>query len=180
VLSGVSCTARNACIAVGSYVSRSGNGSTLAEVWNGRSWSIQPTPNQPGSNGSALRGVSCTSASACTAVGATGVFTLAERWDGTSWTIQPTPGALTLIPRLSAGVSCTSARGCTAVWSTRSRTTAANWYGNSWVLQRTASPAGAFRHTLGSVSCVPSGGCTAVGAYQKPEFVPFTLAEARS
>ncbi len=49
-------------------------------------WSIQTTPNPAGGSNSILNGVSCTSASACTAVGnysnGTATVTLAERWNG--------------------------------------------------------------------------------------------------
>jgi hypothetical protein len=49
-------------------------------------WSIQPTPNPAGSPVSLLNGVSCTSATACTAVGGynngTAGVTLAEHWSG--------------------------------------------------------------------------------------------------
>jgi hypothetical protein len=68
ILSGVSCTAASACSAVGQ------NGTlTLAERWNGTAWSIQTTPNPKPTNiirlSSLLSGVSCTTATACTAVG---------------------------------------------------------------------------------------------------------------
>ena len=45
-------------------------------------WSIQTTPNPAGGSGSILNGVSCTSASACTAVGNSSNGTLAEGWNG--------------------------------------------------------------------------------------------------
>ena len=55
-------------------------------------WSIMPTPSLPNSR---LDAVSCTSASACTAVGAksnsAGNATLAERWNGKVWAVQATP-----------------------------------------------------------------------------------------
>jgi hypothetical protein len=94
----VSCApAGTPCKAVGS----SGNG-TLAESWDGTSWTIQPPASTPeGSTQASFSDVSCTSATACTAVGdyltdADGasdgaVLTLAEHWDGTSWTVQSTP-----------------------------------------------------------------------------------------
>jgi hypothetical protein len=44
---------------------------TLAEVWDGSRWAIQPTPNPVGAGASVLLGVSCTSPGACTAVGYT-------------------------------------------------------------------------------------------------------------
>src|SRR5215472_11542342 len=44
-LDGVSCTVATACIAVGYYTSSQGVKVTLAERWNGTSWSVQPTPD---------------------------------------------------------------------------------------------------------------------------------------
>jgi hypothetical protein len=98
VLYGVSCTSETTCTAVGIYdvFSVSGQVATIAERWDGTSWSIQPTADPTGSTYPTLYGVSCMSAKTCTAVGSyndsTGqAVTLAERWDGTSWVIQPTP-----------------------------------------------------------------------------------------
>ena len=93
-LSGVSCTSRVACMAVGSR----GDGVTLftlAEHWNGIAWSIEPTPNPTGAVRSATFGVSCVSEATCEAVGTTvgssastvGILPevwLAERWSASS------------------------------------------------------------------------------------------------
>ena len=68
-LSAVSCTAVNACTAVGNYINPSGTHLTLAEQWNGTTWTIQTSPNPNGATYSALSGVSCITATACTAVG---------------------------------------------------------------------------------------------------------------
>src|SRR5215472_9089561 len=109
----VSCPAADSCMAVGTSVKPSGAGVTLAERWNGHSWRVLRTPNPPGAAVSQLIGVSCTSASACTAVGvsnpgSSSAKTLAERWNGTRWAIQSIPN-----PRQGGGglggVSCTSA-----------------------------------------------------------------------
>jgi len=60
-------------------------------------WSIVPTPSTAGGPHSLLIGLSCTSASACIAVGAetdssgSPKGTLAERWNGAAWSIVPTP-----------------------------------------------------------------------------------------
>ena len=69
VLQEVSCATETSCTAAGSWVS-SGGGSnqTLAEVWNGTSWSIQGTLNPSGAIFSAFFGVSCRS-TACMSVG---------------------------------------------------------------------------------------------------------------
>ena len=114
-LSGVSCSSASACTAVGDYASNAeAPEETLAERWNGTQWSLQPTPN-PGPNNE-LSDISCSSASACTAVGeqfAQGeAGTLAERWNGTQWSTQTTPNS----GRSGLeGVSCPSASACTAV-----------------------------------------------------------------
>jgi hypothetical protein len=89
LLSAVSCTSARACTAVGYYYDSAGDILTLAEAWNGTSWSTETTPNPAGVAGSGLLPLSCTSARACTAAGTynnrSGVpVTLAERWSGTS------------------------------------------------------------------------------------------------
>jgi hypothetical protein len=72
------------CTATGYYEKTSGSHDTLAEQWNGKSWTIQSTPNPTGAGGSFLYGISCSSASACTAIGgSTGTgpgVPLAERY----------------------------------------------------------------------------------------------------
>jgi hypothetical protein len=54
---------------VGNYVDSSGTEDTLAETWNGATWTIQSTPDPTGAGGDAPAGVSCTNSTACTAVG---------------------------------------------------------------------------------------------------------------
>lgn len=85
----------------------------MAENWNGTSWVIQSTPNP--STSSLFNAVSCSTAQACTAVGATGGQRLAERWSGTSWTDQTLthPVGTYGTPTLN-GVSCTAPAACTA------------------------------------------------------------------
>jgi hypothetical protein len=93
-LSGVSCTSASACTSVGWYGVSPGAYETLAETWNGTTWAIQSTPNRTAATSSYLFGVSCTSASACTATGydlSPSYKALAERWNGTTWTLQSTP-----------------------------------------------------------------------------------------
>src|SRR5439155_56243 len=90
-LSGVSCTAANACVAVGTY----DNGlatQTLAWETTTSYWSTMTTTN-PGASDS-LTGVSCTSANACVAVGTydngSAYQTLAEQWNGSEWSTMTT------------------------------------------------------------------------------------------
>lgn len=82
LLSSVSCASASACIAVGTYPRTMYGPSSqfpLVERWNGLRWSIQQTPS---AYGAGLNGVSCTSETACTAVGAVDVpiWPLAERY----------------------------------------------------------------------------------------------------
>lgn len=65
----VSCATETSCTAAGSWVSGAGGSNrTLAEEWDGSSWSIQGTPNPAGSVFSAFFGVSCQE-SGCFGVG---------------------------------------------------------------------------------------------------------------
>jgi hypothetical protein len=56
-LIGVSCTAASRCTAVGYSSDSSARDFTLVEAWDGRAWSIIPTPNPLGSKGARLNGV---------------------------------------------------------------------------------------------------------------------------
>src|SRR5262249_29908318 len=69
-LFGVSCTAADACTAAGYYTDGLRHIHPLAERWDGRSWRIQAAPSPLGRPLSGFFAVSCTSATACTAVGA--------------------------------------------------------------------------------------------------------------
>ena len=181
----VSCFSASACTAVGNYVSSAGISVSLAERWNGTSWSVQSTPNPSGATGSFLEGVSCTSASACTAVGyylTSGTFqTLAENWNGTAWSIQSTPTPSGSIGGFLNGVSCTSASACTATGfyetSTSELTLAEGWNGTAWAIQSTPAPTGATAAELYGVSCTSTSACTAVGNYVTSAGATVTLAE---
>ena len=184
-LEGVSCTSATACTAVGYYYSPSGSVITLAEQWNGTTWTIHTGPTV-----TSLNGVSCTSASACTAVGSIlsnsgDVVTRAERWNGTSWTTQTTPNPPGPTDVFS-GVSCSSASACTPVGSYAEGNAeptgpfAERWNGTTWMVQTTPSPAGADESPLNSVSCTAASTCTAVGEYQDSSGTYLTLAERES
>jgi hypothetical protein len=155
-LTGLSCTSRSACIAVGSFTNRRGT-FPLIESWSGTRWAIQPTASR---NGGVLKGVSCTSSSACTAVGSDSYGVLVERWDGSMWSIQPTPK---LAGAAFEAVSCTSTSSCMAVGSA-SECLVESWNGSRWRLL--SDPCllhpSAFASLTG-VSCVSPNACMAVG-----------------
>ena len=174
-LKGVSCSSESACTAVGSYV-KEAKTKTLAERWNGTSWSIQTTAN-PESGNATLRSVSCDSATSCTAVGTKDTLTFAERWNGTSWSITSTPSPGTTSNALE-GVSCTSGSSCTAVgflWSSEGRKPLAlRWNGTEWSLTTTPTPSEALGYTeLHDVTCTSATSCTAVGSYYIDKWVGY-------
>ena len=171
----VSCPTDRMCVAVGES-SFSTTGRMLAERWNGHAWSVTRLAHPPGATSSALTGVSCTSARACTAVGfdyvpATGGGPLAERWNGSRWALEVTPdpgnGGVPL-----AAVSCGSATSCTAVGyydfgalGFTLTTLAEHWDGRRWAVQ-SLPPAGDPGGDLSAVSCPSRLNCTAAGYYE--------------
>ncbi|MFZ0666127.1 MAG: hypothetical protein WAM97_10255 [Acidimicrobiales bacterium] len=184
----VACTSASACTAVGGYENSSDADETLAEVWNGTSWSIQSTPNPSGAEASALNSVACTAANACTAVGdytdsSGDEDTLAEVWNGTSWSIESTPSPSGAEASVLKSVACTAANACTAVGdytdsSGTQDTLAEAWNGTSWSIETTPNPTGDGYDTLSGVSCTSGAPCTAVGAYTDSAGYITTLAEA--
>ena len=182
-LNGVACTSRAACAAVGWYLNTSSVLVTLAEVLDGTSWKITPTPNPRGYGGPSflLSGVSCTAADACQAVGDWEGFTsgavgatLAEVWNGTTWKLQPIPNPKSYGGGILQGVSCSGPASCAAVgnYDTPGGSTLAlaeGWTGKAWVIRPVPAPAPA--RTAGTylngVSCHTAAACIAVGEYLK-------------
>jgi hypothetical protein len=118
VLSGVSCPSTTSCNGVGEYLNGS-VGDTLAEHWNGTSWSVVPSANVSGAIESDLTGVSCPGTSNCFAVAfsstSAGDRTLTEHWDGTSWSIVTSPNPAGATDSDLNGVSCPTTTRCYAV-----------------------------------------------------------------
>jgi hypothetical protein len=177
-LSGVSCSSANACMAVGTRLAGSPvlEGYSLAERWNGKTWTIKPTPNPKGATDSNLYAVSCSAASSCMAVGLyedaaapTGV-PFAEVWNGTAWTVGTTPNPKGGTNSGLYGVSCSSARACVAVGNTimnsHNNLFSELWNGRTWTIKTTPRPRGTTYSLLGAVSCRSARFCTAVGDYQ--------------
>jgi hypothetical protein len=142
---------------------------TLTEAWNGTTWRVRAAPT--GNPVSSLYAVSCTSASACTAVGsydnsAGRHQALVERWNGTTWRIQaiPRPSKSTQL----VGVSCAKALACTAVGyqstgTGDARPLAESWNGKKWQVQAVPLPHPAPGGLFGAVSCTSPSACMATG-----------------
>jgi hypothetical protein len=185
----VSCATVVACTAVGFSLSSSNVDSMLAEAWNGTKWVIQKTPTPMGSTSAVLRGVSCTSSTACTAVGdqlgSSAFLTLVDVWNGTKWVVRKTPNPpVTTIGSLLTGVSCASSTACTAVGydigaPSPTVTLAEAWNGMKWVIQPTLNPTGAQQTDMNGVSCVLATACSAVG-YANVGSVQSALVEGHS
>src|SRR5207302_4534360 len=136
-------------------VGAAAQGRPRVERWDGRAWKLQRTPVAAGDQ-AFFSAVSCTSASACTAVGTDGtraaLFPLAQGWNGRRWSSQPA--------RISGddftSISCTAPRACTAVGdaSGGAQTLTAAWDGSRWSVQPSPQAAGnRTNHTLFDVSC---------------------------
>jgi len=185
----VSCTSATFCMAVGEYATS--GGATLAERWNGETWSVVASPNPAGSKFSRLYAVSCTSTSNCIAVGSqfnatTKVSkTLGERWNGKAWSIVA--GAVLPGPQYSGaflfGVGCISATFCFAVGQRAvgdpvgTVVLVERWNGHDWSLVTTPKVADARFLRLNTVSCTSTRRCVAAGYYLPPNGSPLPLTE---
>jgi hypothetical protein len=174
LLNGVSCVSLTLCTAVGSSVGGPFDAFTrpLIERWNGRRWAIQRTPRPAGSSLTELSSVSCTSSTACAAVGDADGSTLVERWSAGSWSIQPSPNNGSAESNTLTSVSCATATVCTAVGATNLDAQgstpaplgalAERWNGRHWSLQHLVTqPGGSW---LNAIACAARNSCVAVGA----------------
>ncbi|GAC1583062.1 MAG: hypothetical protein NVS3B24_21550 [Candidatus Dormibacteria bacterium] len=170
-ISGVTCVASADCWAVGYYLPRGVSSfQTLAEHWDGRSWSIVKSDNTDASHTNALFSITCTDSTNCWAVGARtdarGTFqTLAERWDGTVWKLVSSPNVGTGA-NLLLSVTCISSSDCRSVgYSTGSSADQAlieAFDGTSWITVPSPAAAQGSDHLRG-VTCVSASNCWAVG-----------------
>jgi hypothetical protein len=137
-LKSVSCSSARACTAVGTRYREDPTAEVslpLVERWNGTRWSLQTAASPADLLGSSvLRGVSCTSASACIAVGYYQNKTLVERWNGKKWSVQSTPQAQGSL----YSVTCSSTSACTAVGSYIEGALVERWNGKKWSVQTIA------------------------------------------
>jgi hypothetical protein len=184
----VSCISAGRCTAVGFYDTPGKVGRTLIEIWNGSTWVRVASPDV-GTTANVLIGVSCASATRCTAVGsfntAAGVGrTLIEFWNGANWTrlASPNVGAS---HNVLFGVSCISGSECTAVGWYRNvgnvyRSLIETWSGASWG-QVPAPNIGTGENQLSGISCVKGTTiCKAVGGYVNTAKIYRTLAGSSS
>jgi hypothetical protein len=121
----VSCSSVTSCTAVGDHTPRAGGTLPLAERWIDGAWSIQQAASPAHAKDIILSGVSCATATVCTAVGnftrAGSRLPLAERWTNGAWSIQPTPSPAHAKDIVLSAISCATPTICTAVGSFATR-----------------------------------------------------------
>ena len=168
---GVSCTAANACLAVGYFKSplpKAPPWWAVAQRWDGEKWWPLPAPGF--SNSVQFLGVSCTSASACIAVGMIDGDRLAMTWNGSTWIYIQPPLPVGFPESKLEAVACTSSTACTAVGYQKNGSEilplAYRWNGEKWTIQATPTPVGSEEAVLNGVACPSAGVCTAVGSYK--------------
>jgi hypothetical protein len=185
----VSCASATFCVAVGENAGKGfnvRNARALVEVWNGASWTIQPSP--AGSRSGGLAGVSCVSSSFCVAVGTRFALASGESypvsvvWNGTRGKEIKIPAAR-YHSELSA-ISCVAATRCTAVGShsvnktgvEEVRPLAERWNGRSWTIDRPPAELDRYHGRLyrnnswlTAVSCPSRSSCLASGDAERAQ-----------
>jgi RHS repeat-associated protein len=176
-LNAVDCTDSTHCTAVGKQGQR-----TLAERWNGTSWSVQTTADPEAIFSVGLASVDCPTVSNCMAVGyrqtsepGPSLAAFSEEWNGSTWTIRKVPRRAGATESYLRSVSCSSASFCVAVGYWDDETAAPkwpthplveHWDGTAWRVVAAPEPpeleAGEPAN-LSTVSCSSSTACTAVG-----------------
>ncbi len=178
-MTGVVCTARSSCLAVGDYADSTGASRPLSERWNGSSWQVLSIR---GPAYSGLNSLSCPAVSNCVAVGFSRYGTLSEEWNGTTWTKTVTPGPAGSIDANLSSVSCVAVNSCMAAgyylngastWLTLTE----SWDGSTWSLVPSPDPSGVAGSELSGVSCAGPSSCVAVGYSFDSSGNSFTLAE---
>jgi hypothetical protein len=167
ILTGVSCVRGGTCEAVGYQVFGEGTGQALAQQWNGAKW-VSQTPTNPNGEVPAFYSVSCSSSTACEAVG----NNTAESWNGTTWLVQQTATPSGDQDTELWGVSCLATGRCDAVGSTFNgsmleMTLSEVLNGGTWTDQATPVPTGSragAQTNLASVACASPNACEAVGS----------------
>ena len=188
MLTAVSCTARNTCMAVGGLTGYLGSAS-YAHGWRQET---MPDPSTPGGPEVSLRDVSCASSTECFAVG--GDYTYARayvwHWNGSTWSLRALrkPGGGDNHNFGVFAISCPSTRFCMAVGYRAgivNTTVAERFNGQRWMPVAISSPTNSnqnARTELTDISCSSATTCVAVGhswLYAFPQHYNYaTFAEA--
>ncbi len=172
VLNAVAAVSTSDVWATGYNYPSTGGGQTLAEHWNGATWSIVATPN-PGSNFDDLSSVTAIATNNVWAVGllvnsSSVEQTLIEHWNGSAWSVVPSPNVASSSSALF-GVSAVSANDIWAVGFSFSsgnpqNTLVEHWNGTKWKIVASPSP-GTAGNRLSGVVAINGNNVWAVGSF---------------
>jgi len=192
----VSCVSEKNCVAVGfqevlfsQFSSSATVRQSMAMSWNGKRWTIVPSPNLGSNESNFLISVSCVPTGYCKAIG---VWSqkfqetssqrmpkliekpLAMSWDGATWSLDSTDS----LPDFSAlrSISCVSSTSCVSAgvrFVNKTPTSSkdsypvpmiAKWDGVSWTQELLPSEMSSIVGDLSSISCVSIAKCVTVGS----------------
>ncbi len=183
-LQGVSASAPTDAWAVGSVFTDTDQiGHTLAQRFDGTSWSVVPSPDGSNASTSALTAVSARAVNDAWAVGLSIrtnnlVRTLIEHWDGVMWTRVKSPNASHPANGQLNGVAAIAPDDVWAVGSSGqgapSRTLIEHWDGTAWSIIPSPNK-GPFPNGLAAVAAVAPDDVWAVGSWFTKGFVDRTL-----
>lgn len=118
VLLAVSCPSALTCVATGLDESKT-NGNSFVDYLSGTTWTLGQSPWGKGTKAGRLFGLSCWSATGCSAVGSTGSDTAGRAaaliLNGRSWTAQHIPAPAKGRVDRFGGVSCATKKACVAL-----------------------------------------------------------------
>ena len=180
-LNGLAVLAGNNIYAVGYQSASNGAVLTLIEHWDGKNWTVVPSPNRS-ATGNLLSAVSANSPTDIWAVGVsvdeptTSVQTLVEHFDGAKWKVVPSPNPLSkafLNQNVLSSVRAVSSNNVTAVGllrdagQQRELTLVEHWNGKKWsiVSSPNQSEAPGSLNALTSVTAVSATDLYAVGFF---------------
>ena len=160
--------------AVGDYVYKGAIQRTLAEHWNGTTWSVVTSPNV-GSNWNDLSAIMAISPKDVWAVGTftsgtDPLHTLIEHWDGTTWSVVASPNAGSSVNNL-LGVAAASPNDIWAVGRSfslsrnKTQTLIEHWDGTKWSIVASPSPDNNTFATYEAITAVSPQDVWAVGWY---------------
>jgi hypothetical protein len=175
VLNAVSCSATNACMAVGDWglLGQSEPATHLfAEHWDGRRWKLLSIPGPPGVQSVSLDAISCPTAKLCMAVGSMATDPMFARWNGRQWTVRSARTPTGQSRAYLTAVSCPTRSFCAAVGyasrrNGRPRPLAEHWTGVGWTVQRTPTLRPSIERGgagFSGVFCTTARTCVATGA----------------
>jgi hypothetical protein len=185
VVNGVSCLRAGRCVAVGSYMSVTGNEQPFVASESNGAWSAATSPKLPGSapwQGAALHAVSCTGFGICQAVGSyldkagqshpmvvtRSVF---GHWGPVRRLGLPPDAVQGLTANLN-GISCGGIGDCVAVGAydgpAGKKAMVMTEAGGFWKVTGIAPPPGRLDTALNAISCATPGNCLAVGFTEAP------------